>query len=95
MQYLALGIPEIVSAPYHIFQNLERYCATLKKPRRNVIPSLGYTVNTMGWIILVHPIRGALFMPRKTQWMCNTFFKVSQKYIGLHNISFEMWKGIV
>jgi hypothetical protein len=33
-------------------------------------------------------------MPKKTQWRCNTPFKVSQKYIGFHNISFDTWKGI-
>jgi hypothetical protein len=44
MQYLILGILEIVWGPYHIFQQFEEYCIALKKPRKNVIPSLGYIV---------------------------------------------------
>jgi hypothetical protein len=35
-----------------------------------------------------------LFMAKIIQYICNTLHKVSQKYIGLHNISFEIWKGI-
>jgi hypothetical protein len=33
-------------------------------------------------------------MPKTIQYTCNTPSRVSQKYIGLHNISFETWKGI-
>jgi hypothetical protein len=43
VQYLILGILEIIWAPYHIFQQFEKYSITLKKPRKNAIPSLGYT----------------------------------------------------
>jgi hypothetical protein len=153
------GYPGIVWAPYHIFWNLERYCVVLTKPRRNIIPSLGYIVNTMGWIILVQATKGVLLMPKRIQWTCNTLLRyprntlgsttyilkhggvlhsptktyketnifikilcnltswvyfirrvllmhktiqytyntpcrVSQKYIGMHNISFETWRGI-
>ncbi len=55
---------------------------------------MGYTINTMGWIILVYVIKGVLFMPKKTQWTCITPPKVSQKYIRFHNIFFNMRKGI-
>jgi hypothetical protein len=48
VQYCILGIPEIVWAPYHIFQQLEGYCIALSKPKRNVILSFDYTINTMG-----------------------------------------------
>jgi hypothetical protein len=44
LQYPILGNLEIVWAPYHIFWNLERYHVTLTKPKRNAIPSLGYTI---------------------------------------------------
>jgi hypothetical protein len=33
-------------------------------------------------------------MSKIIQYTCNTFHKVSQKYIGLHNISFEIWRNI-
>jgi hypothetical protein len=33
-------------------------------------------------------------MPKTTQYTYNTLHAVSQKYIGLHNISFETWKNI-
>jgi len=46
VQYTIIGNPKIVWAPYHIFWNLERYCVTLTKPRRNAIPSLGYTIRS-------------------------------------------------
>jgi hypothetical protein len=35
-----------------------------------------------------------LFMAKTIQYIHNTLHKVSKKYIGLHNISFETWKGI-
>jgi hypothetical protein len=43
VQYPIMGNLEIIWAPHHIFWNLERYCATLTKPRRNK-PLLGYTI---------------------------------------------------
>ncbi len=48
-----------------------------------------YFVNTMGWIILVQAITWVLLIPRRTQWTCNTHLRLSYKYIGFHNISFE------
>jgi hypothetical protein len=33
-------------------------------------------------------------MAKTIQYIHNTLHKVSKKYIGLHNISFETWKGI-
>jgi hypothetical protein len=33
-------------------------------------------------------------MPKTTQYTYNTPHKVFQKYIKLHNISFETWKSI-
>jgi hypothetical protein len=35
-----------------------------------------------------------MLMPKTTQYTYNTFRKVSQKYIGFHNIFFEIWKSI-
>jgi hypothetical protein len=58
------------------------------------MPSLKYYVNTMGWFILVYIIGGVLFMPKTTPYTWSTFRRVSQKYITLHNISFETWRGI-
>ncbi len=43
VQYPILGTPEIIWAPYHIFQQLEGYCIALSKHRKNAIPSLGHT----------------------------------------------------
>jgi hypothetical protein len=34
-------------------------------------------------------------MPKITQYTYNTPRKVPQKYIGLHKIYFDTWKGIV
>jgi hypothetical protein len=39
-------------------------------------------------------IRGVLFMAKTTQYTYNTLLMLSQKYIELHNISFETWRGI-
>jgi len=33
-------------------------------------------------------------MLKTIQYTCNTPHKVSNKYIGLHNISFETWRNI-
>jgi len=41
----------------------------------------------------VYDTGGVLFMAKTTQYIYNTPFKLSQKYIGLHNISFETWRG--
>jgi hypothetical protein len=73
---------------------LEEYCLTLPKPKRDALPSLGYTIKAMGCFILVAVIRRMLFMPKKAQSTCITPPKVSQKYIGLHNIYFDMRRGI-
>ncbi len=35
-----------------------------------------------------------IFVPKITQWVCNTSFKVYQKSFGHHHISIETWKGI-
>jgi hypothetical protein len=50
---------------------LEEYWITLPKPKRDALPSLGYTIKAMGWIILVKAIKGVLFMPKNIQWTCN------------------------
>jgi len=50
VQYPILGDLKIVWALYHIFWNLEKYYVTLTKPRRNPIPSLGYTITS--WVEL-------------------------------------------
>ncbi len=44
MQYPIMDNLEIIWALYHIFWNLKKHCVTLTKPRRNAIPSLGYTI---------------------------------------------------
>jgi hypothetical protein len=46
--------------PFLIFKNAKF------KPWKKAIPSWGYFVNTMGWIILVQVIKGVLFMPKTT-----------------------------
>ncbi len=33
-------------------------------------------------------------MAKTIKYICNTPHKVSHKYIGLHNIYFEIWRGI-
>jgi hypothetical protein len=35
-----------------------------------------------------------MFMPKITQYTYDTLLDVSQKYIGLINISFDMWQNI-
>jgi hypothetical protein len=53
-----------------------------------------YSINNMDYIILVQAIGGVLFVPKITQWLCNTLPRGFQKSYGLHHISFETWKGI-
>jgi hypothetical protein len=48
MQYPILDIPEIVWVPYHFLIVGGVLHSLTRKLRRNAIPSLGYTVNTMG-----------------------------------------------
>ncbi len=43
---------------------------------------------------MVYAFGGVLFMPKTTQYTHITPHMVSQKYIGLHNISFKMWRSI-
>jgi hypothetical protein len=42
------------------------------KPIKKAIPSWGYSINTMEWIILGQVIEGGLFVPRCIQCTCNT-----------------------
>jgi hypothetical protein len=70
---------------------VEGYCIALSRPTRKPIPSLVVFYNQTPW---VYVIGGVLFMAKTTPYICNTPRRVSQKYIGLHNISFETWKGI-
>jgi hypothetical protein len=88
VQYHILHTPEIVWAPYHIFQQFEGYCIALSKPRRNVIPSLGYYIikhQGLNYNTLIGSHYNTFIGPQD-----NTPIKVSQKYIRLHNISFDM-----
>jgi hypothetical protein len=82
VQYPVLGIVEIVWAPYHIFRQFKGYYIPLPKPRRNVIPSLGYTTipslghekipfsrypkNTLGSITYLLTCEGVMHSPTKT-----------------------------
>jgi hypothetical protein len=70
---------------------MEGYCIALSKPTRKLIPLLVVFYNSTPWVYI---IGGVLFMAKTTQYICNTLRKVSQKYIGLHNISFQTWRGI-
>jgi hypothetical protein len=67
---------------------LEDYCIALPKLIRISILSLHYTLNAMGYIILIQTIKGVLFMARNIQCTYTTPCRVSQKYIGFYNISF-------
>jgi hypothetical protein len=53
----------------------------------------GVSANNMGSIILVWVVKGVMPMPRSIQFTC-IHIQVSHKTIGLHNISFGIWKGI-
>jgi hypothetical protein len=46
-----------------------------------------------GLNILVQAITWVSLMPKRTQWTCNTRLRLSHKYIGFHNISFENVEG--
>jgi hypothetical protein len=73
---------------------VEGYCIAIPQPRRKTIPSLRYSTNTMGSIILVQAIEGVLLMPIITQFTCNTPLKISHKSFGFLNISFRTWMDI-
>jgi hypothetical protein len=63
----------------------------LPKPTRKPIPSLRYFVIKHGGSML---LKGYVHVPKTVQYTCNTLHRVSQKYIGFHNIFFETLKGI-
>jgi hypothetical protein len=56
------------------------------KTNKETKPSLIVFYKQTPW---VYAIGKVLFMTKTTQYIYNTSHKVSQKYIGLHNISFE------
>jgi hypothetical protein len=73
---------------------VEGYCIAIPQPRRKTIPSLEYSTNTMGSIILVQDIEKILLIPIIIQFTCNTPFNISHKSFGFHNISFGTWTNI-
>jgi hypothetical protein len=52
------------------------------KPKRKIIPSWRYFINTMDWIILVQAIGGVLLIPIITQCTCNTPIRVYYNSFG-------------
>jgi hypothetical protein len=44
--------------------------------------------------MVYYAIGRILFMAKTTQYTYNSLLKLSQKYIGFYNISFETWRGI-
>jgi hypothetical protein len=46
-------------------------------------------------MILIQAIGGVLLVPRITQWLCNTFFRVYLKSFGLHHIYIETSKVLL
>jgi len=48
-----------------------------------------YGLNYFGQVI-----GGVLFVPKITQCMCNSSFRVYYKLFGFHHISIETWRGI-
>jgi len=50
--------------------------------KSKVIPSWGYFVNTMDWILLIQVMGGVLFVPIITQCKCNTPIMVYYKSFG-------------
>jgi hypothetical protein len=102
-QYPILRTPEIVWAPYHIFQQFEGYCIALSKPKRNGIPSLDhktiplsrYPKNTLGSIKYFLTREGVMHSPTKTYKDFNTLITLHYEHHGLNYFGLNYQRGIV
>jgi len=74
---------------------LEKYYVIVTKPKKNVIPSLGYIVTPWTELFWSKLLKRYFSCPEGLTKHAIPPFRVSQKYIGLHNISFDTWRGIV
>jgi hypothetical protein len=83
----------IPSLKYFVIQHqrstllLEGYYSCPNLLNTLAIPFVGYPRNTLGSITYLLKLVGALHNHTKiTQYIYNTFHRLSQKYIGLHNL---------